>query len=348
MARRLAFQLLLAAATLLAAEGALRLAGFHPLTPNDYRLESTPSFFLALHPHRGFALRPGEFTVRIRPEVEGGLTFHPRHLPDSTRYTPGAPPPGDSLPTIRVYGCSFSYGMGVEDRAAWPARLQQTPGTSSRVENRAVPGHGTVQAWQDLRADPPGAGDLVIVAYSALMHDPRNAMTRAQRRLWTEAFQTPEGQAADLLARARFPFVREGNGRNVEDGLHIDYLPMDALGRPWPGAHRSALVHLAETAAGNLTDRPAEAAAVSLGLLLDMNRIASRQGARLFVAGITNDPPTANRLRALRERGVDVADLSVDLAEPAYNLLPQDGHPSPAAHAVYAERIADALRAVTR
>ena len=96
---------------------------------------------------------------RVVPFPEEGSEFHVHTDPHGLR---GAGPP-PSGPWTLALGCSTTFGWGVEDEEAWPARLAALTGRS--VVNGGVPGWSTeqarrgVQRWLDL------GPDQLILAY---------------------------------------------------------------------------------------------------------------------------------------------------------------------------------------
>lgn len=66
------------------------------------------------------------------------------------RRVPGAPSGG---PIVEVLGDSFTFGNGVEDADAYPARLQQELGPRVAVRNRAIRELATAMARAPRRND---------------------------------------------------------------------------------------------------------------------------------------------------------------------------------------------------
>lgn len=118
--------------------------------PRD-RLESILEIF-ELHPTRLWALRPDLDTTfqgaPLRTDSRGA------------RVVPGQPGGG----SIACLGDSLTFGWGVGDGEAWPARLQERIGRP--VRNLAVPGY---TSWQGLRVLEeealPSRPEVVLVSY---------------------------------------------------------------------------------------------------------------------------------------------------------------------------------------
>lgn len=106
----------------------------------------------------GFAHRPGA-RVRAVREVEGSVTYDVVYTigSDGLRVTPPAP---GGRPVV-FFGCSYTFGDGVDDDETLPARLAVALGGRADVVNRAVGGYGPHQMLRALETGraplPPGA-----------------------------------------------------------------------------------------------------------------------------------------------------------------------------------------------
>ncbi|MEL6255440.1 MAG: hypothetical protein AAFR87_25765, partial [Bacteroidota bacterium] len=128
-------------------EIALRILQYEPYRQVNFLIKSSPSHCLIPHPYLGFALNPGSFEVQINQ----AKPYQVRHGSDSLRITHPSPLP-DSLPEIFLLGCSYTYGMGVNDEDSFPYLLQEAFPTY-RVKNFGVPGFGSVQSYLQLKAE---------------------------------------------------------------------------------------------------------------------------------------------------------------------------------------------------
>jgi hypothetical protein len=85
-----------------------------------------------------------------------GTTGRHRNIDFDVRYTIDEdgcrkiPAPENSVGTIDILGCSYTFGHGVEDDECYPAVLASRYWTRYRVKNHAVVGWGTTQAYSTL------------------------------------------------------------------------------------------------------------------------------------------------------------------------------------------------------
>ena len=317
---------LVAASTVVAlvlAEGGLRLAGFQPWQAETAppHVEPGGSLFVP-HATRGYALRPGRYTVTL----PSGLVFRAHHT-EHARATSAADTSAAGGPTIWIFGCSWTYGWALDDAETFAWQLQERL-PAHRVVNFGVPGYSNVQslfhAREALAQLPPP--DVLVLAYASF-HDARNTFARSRRKLLSHG---------PSLAAARVPRARIGEAaplRYAHVPLGYESLPLIT---------RSALANLIDDAANALEERALQSREVSRRVVTTFAEEARRHGARFVLAGLTDDPTTAAMLAFAAEQGLPAVDVSVDLRQPGF-VMPYYPHPSGRANARYAAALADFL-----
>ncbi|RMG16081.1 MAG: hypothetical protein D6731_06875 [Planctomycetota bacterium] len=271
---------------------------------------------------RGWRLRPGRYEVP--PFSERGRPYRVTVLPGGRRWT--GEPTGRRRPRLAVLGGSYTFGAGVDDGESYPARLQQLL-PSVEVDNYGVNGYGTVQCLATLRRVLRGARPPRWVLYGFLAwHEERNV--GSARWLAMLAWNGPGVST---------PYATLG-----PEGLRLH--PPEAY-RLWPLQRASALVNAVQqtVAARQTAQRVAQAAAVTVELVLQMNALCRAQGVDFRVVFLLVPPERQRAYRSTFEaQGLRCIDANHPLG-PAWS-LPGDPHPNARLHAWYAERIADALR----
>lgn len=131
---------LVAVLFLLACEGGLRLIG----VPDPGLYAGDPAWLWTLRPGLDRAVPGPDGPFRVRTNAQG---------------LRGPPPPAEG-PWTLVLGCSTSFGWGVAEEEAWPARLAASLGEP--VVNGGVPGWSTEQAVR-------GAGDWLAAGPSRVI-----------------------------------------------------------------------------------------------------------------------------------------------------------------------------------
>lgn len=227
----------------------------------------------------GWVNSPDDATYHFVSRGRRGTTDAVYHLHGGFRDSSAVPANG---PIIIAAGCSFTFGMGVNDEDTWPWMVQaQTPGY--RIVNAATSAYGVGQAL--MRADwviahEPGKVRAVMLAFG----DFQVERDRADQR-----------DLLSLYPLSRPRFVESGSGVRREGSVRF--------WTPGPVIERSALAmaivnHVAEI--GNKTPSLDDAAEIDARLIEDF---AARSRAHNIAFGVIVLPhgsdtgPLSTRIR---------------------------------------------------
>lgn len=315
--------------TLAVGEVGLRAVGFRPWrleSPNIVEVEPGGRYYTN-DETLGFALLPGKYKVTL----QDGYSFETTHLPSAQRAT--SPLGSDDVETPReeiwIFGCSFAYGFSLNDDETFPWLLQERF-PEYRILNFGVTGYGTLHSYiQFLDALVERRAPKAVVIVYASFHDVRNTLSRKRRKL-----VAPYAKLVDFS----LPYTVI----DAEDNM--GYLVGEVEYREVPLMRYSALVHFLERAYNKVTYSSSGGRAITERIVREMNELSEREGAELFVAGITGDPMTADALDRFEKIGIDTVDISVDLSIPEHTNLPRAAHPSALANRQYASKLESFLR----
>lgn len=329
-----------AAIALPAAEIGLRLVGLGPLRPASGVVTISPPGMFRADEECGYAYVPGEYrfdfhsgyacTATIGP---GGrrVTSPPDSLAGSTTSLVGEPAAADMRPEIWLFGCSYTFGYSVNDAETYAWRLQERF-PENHVVNFAVDGYGTIQSLVQLQRElATGRRPRVAVLAYADFHDVRSIGARQHLK---------NLKTAGKLADAQIPIGEIDSSGELE----LRYRPMAIT--PFPLIGVSALAHTLERAYNSVDAKLRGGEEVGAAAIAAMSDACREAEVPFVLAGLTDAPRTAARLQAARDRGDVATSIYVDTSRPEYNNLPHDGHPSAAAHAIYAEKLAAALEPI--
>lgn len=310
------------------AEFGLRLAGYRsiPDFASWYVLVQPGGKMFMTHPTLGYRHLPGEFNVTFFD----GYSFHATHLSNTLRAThPIQSIQGnDSRPEVWIFGCSFTYGFGINDEETYPWLLQeQFPLVA--VSNFGVSGYGTVQSLiQFQEAIQQGhTPQLAILAYGSF-HDERNILSRERRNSIA---------SQNRLGLLFHPYARLDSAS--PDGLRFGMGTVFYY--RFPLAHDSAFIALLDKAYGRVQERWLKDHEVSRRLIRKFAAITQQHGTKFIVAGINADEATHNMLVFCKKEGILAIDIAVDLTLRKYNVTEWDPHPNALANREYADRLAD-------
>jgi hypothetical protein len=313
---------------LIGAEISLRANGIKPWPDTRGKPVVTPGGKLtAQHPLLGYSHLPGAYTVTL----PSGFSYQATHLPNGLRITHPLETYGRNKlkREIWIFGCSFTYGLALNDSQTYPWLLQEHF-PEYEVVNFGVEGYGTVhsaiQLKEALKAANPAA---VILAYAGF-HDERNTFSRTRRKLFTRW---------NSLGPLSQPYAWLDAGNSLHFGFG------EVWYREFPLAAVSSAALLMDMKYDELEGRFFRSHEVAEALVLYMAELAKTHGAKFFVAGIDRSAAAEQMLKFVRGRGISAIDISVDLKDSENNSGPHDAlHPSALAARRYADRLEEFLR----
>lgn len=327
--RKLAYTAVIGSVALLAlfavGEVGLRLAGRKPLAREraDIRVEPGGRLF---QPDAvlGYKNIPGSFDITLGGEYK----FHVTNLESTYRATHDGPT-DPAKAQVWVLGDSITYGWSVNDEDTYVWRLQREF-PSYEFVNFGLNGYGTIHSLLQIRqALAAGLKPAFVIVTYASFHGERNTLTRARRR----ALIPWEGLGA----------LNQPYGRLDSRG-ELEILNGSAAFSELPLERYSALIAMISARYDSLEQRYSGSHEVSKAAIRAMSRDLGGRGIPLVVATVTSDPETEDMRRFCSTNGISSTDISVDYSARELNNLPYDGHPNAAAHKLYAERLATAIR----
>ncbi|MCB9283191.1 MAG: hypothetical protein H6563_03885 [Lewinellaceae bacterium] len=313
------------------AELGLRLLGFTGLHP--YTVVSSPTNCLRPSEEMGFELNPGAFSVVINENLRYSAT----HLDCGwgTVRTTGRPlASSDSL--ILLTGCSFTYGMGVDDSLTYPFRLQALF-PDHTIVNAAVPAHGTLQTL--LLLDwllKSGVRPARLIYHYISLHEDRNILGRSFQQLL--ARESRVGSNSDELPKlpleAYFPYGKIDQQGN----LTIQHSRPEARNLLASLRSYSALVNQLEFLYTRVCSSKMRAEKVTEAAL---SAIAERcqQESIPFTVAILEENADHHLRRFCRQKSIPFLDLTLDYSDESLLNLPYDSHPNAKAHGLWAAKM---------
>ncbi len=218
---------LIVAIALAAAEGALRLkARLLPKPPQPVLLQSGKGMLF----HEGVLGRAltRDSTVRLSARLDERLLYDVSAKTDSAgrRVTPCDCPPGEDVRIAAFFGCSMTFGQGVEDHETLPARFC-AHNAGWQAHNYGVSGYGPQHMWLHickLKALKEFSGRTGVVVYSYIDHHLQRLVgAHAVVSIWNDSL----------------PWLEVENGRIVHCGTFWERSPLMAFyyRHIRPGAH---------------------------------------------------------------------------------------------------------------
>ena len=311
-------------------EIAARLIGWTPYQNTDYKVQVSPGFWLVGDSLLGLQLNPGVYGLALNKTVHFSVT----HAENKVRELVAPQPKGGDEVSNEVYmfGCSFTYGYGVNDYEVFTNLLQEKH-PKSRFTNYAVPGYGTVQPLIQLeqKIEEGKAPSHAILVYSKVHHE-RNALSNSYRRALRIGFSRSNKDVDGVMRDARIPY-------RILTDKKVYYSPWNELYSHWAGRERFAVVHALQSTLEKEIDEVEQMQIT--GTLL--NEFIQLCRANTIVPVIVNLDDKEFDLIAL-EGKPKVINIGFDFTDPKLTNLPHDIHPNAAGHQLIATKIDNILQ----
>lgn len=313
----------------------LLVLGYSPYINDSYSIQSTPNLILMGHPKLGLCLNPGEYGVTINK----GLHYFATHTNDSLRFVPNQPLIYDS--SIFMFGCSYTYGMGVNDDKTFSSILQKNK-PSYKILNYGVPGYGTVQTYLQIkeliRSKSIKKSDLVIINYISF-HNQRNALTPEYRKQLKIGYERSNKRIKSHMKNASFPYINYENKSFTFETCNWSEVYDDLVGR-----ETFASINLLQNVIDNTKTKKIPEKEISLFLFNQINTLLKENNILLIVNGLSNNSETEFFLNDLKKYDIKTISSPINLKDTVYNNFPYDEHPNIKAHDLIANQIYKKLK----
>ena len=316
---------------LLTCEIVLRVLGYKAYQQMDVPFTDCGRSFIKADPYLGFSYRPGHFNCAVN-----GLPFTLTQEADSSRATSNSPT-CDS-PVIYLHGCSLTWGHGLCDSATMGWKLQHLI-SHGCVKNFGIGAGSNVQSYLLLKRSilDHQIPDIVVLNYTTYHHT-RNCLTWPWRRLWMTilAHERPTDNSWNNIT---IPYARINNN----DQLEIRYMTESELQRGVPFKEYSVVFNLLNEAYQKFRDRDVNETIITESIIKEMAALCAEHHIRFIVTEIIKDKLADRVISDLKDRDIEVGDISVDITNNKYNLKPYDGHPNEKANDIYAQKLLQIL-----
>lgn len=313
-------------------EVGLRLFGLGAFSPPEIKFVSNPPLCFRPDSTLGIALNTGTFEVTLGDSLKYTATHDALGNRTTGDIVPGSTGP---RPRVHFYGCSYTYGMGVDDDATYPYLLQQEHRHLQMV-NRAAPGYGQVQMFQQLHQDIASGNKPAIAVFNYMdFHDERNTMNAQYRqKVWIGYNHRSHSENFDG-SKAIYPYAVMGEG----GGLEFRKIDAASAYSPMPLRNFSAIMNQLGTSLDmSGVDTVAENI-LSMFLLQEIVVLCHEHEIYPVFTYMIDDEHHNTMSSYCESMGFVVQDVSVDFSDKTNTNLPYDDHPSPQAHKLIAEKL---------
>ncbi len=314
------------------AELALRIIGHQPFNRIEYSISSKPINYLLPSDSLGIVLSPGQFTVTMNDSLVYAATHSKKGL--RTGHSNNT-----NKNKIAIFGCSYTYGLGINDQEVVSAQLNAMNHKMS-FYNYAVPGYGTVQGFYQLKAliENHNAPDLAIFTFASF-HVERNVMAPNYRKHLKIGYARAEPKQQVKMNAASFPYITIHNGN-----LAYKKVKWPEMYQNYWGREKSVLIDYLQSNIDKGKNNALRPQTSTLLLFEAIHELCEKHQIGLLVAGIDQHPITKEILDQLQQRQINTLDLMLPLENKEFNNAPYDTHPNKHAHQIYAQKINTAVK----
>ncbi len=305
-------------------EVGLRLIGFdYPQLPQRSFIVKPDEPFFIPHERYGFAMSPGKFEINQDDQLKWTSTQN------ENGYRITSDVSDTARPEIWIFGCSFTYGWGVDDDETYPWLLQEAL-PEYTIKNYGVGAYGTLQSYYQLKdeLEKGKKPELIVLAYLPF-HDQRNTASR----FWIRAISTHK-----KLLNLQYPYARL-----EKDSLKYAYTTLSY--QSVPGSSWSCASGFMEVMYNKWQDRSCKNSHVTRHLLKQISDDCTNANIPLVLCGLDSYPRAVDHLEKMNSSGLETLNIGLDLVSPEYTFLPVDPHPNQVAHRYYAKELTDFLKA---
>ncbi len=326
MKRKLRNILVVVLLTLPCAEIAVRILGWKPYKNSDYAVEVTPKYWLSGDSLLGFLPNTGSYDITLNDAIHFSVTHDA-----SNRRTIVAPKGED---TVIVFGCSFTYGYGVNDDDIFVNQLQKHFPEQHYI-NYAVPGYGTAQALIQLQTliDKGKIPDKAMLVFSEV-HPERNALAKSYRQALKIGFSHSNEAVEDIMKNARIPY-------RVLGSESMKFCEWETLYSHWPGRESFALVHALQTTFQRGMEEEAMVA-ITAEMLDDFVALCIENKIEPIVVNL-DDRKFNDHYPDITKEKTTLIHVGFDFHDPKITLYPHDTHPNIQGHTEISKKIQIAL-----
>jgi len=292
----------------------LRALGFKPYQYQEFSLSSDPPYHIIADTVFGFNITPGIFKINCN-----GVIYEATHLTSSLRQTI---PETKSSIKHGFFGCSYTYGWGVNDSETFCSLLQKE--SEAQIINFAKPGYGTIQGYYQLRNHINQGGLLNSANFIFCdFHSERNVLSPSYSTTILEGLS----KSQKLSSKARFPVAEL-----KEEKLNFRSTPIDQLYKFLPLREESAIINAFQTGYENFVHEPEQEDLISLLIFEEIASFCLKNNIQLNIFGITKSERTNKIINKLKEKGINAYYIPVNFKDSKFSHLPLDSHPNKAGH----------------
>ena len=304
-------------------EISFRIIGFSPIVLNQ-KVVCKPEIAYSTD-SLGITLKKGKYKININGCVEYNAT----HNSEGRRITSMKPVISNNK--IFIFGCSFTYGVGVNDAETYPFLLQNRL-QHYEVYNFSIPGSGTIHSYLKLKKClEKGERPKIVVLTYATFHEERNQLTRSFESKLYDGMKLHEGF---VLPKYYYPRCTIKN-----NSIAVERVDIVQEFQPIPFVNYSAIATFVDQIWDNIGFKKTDGFPVSKMLFKDFQKLAKQFHFKLIIADVAYNEKSKDIEAFCSKNNLSYVNISPDYSKGGYTLAPCDYHPNQSAHLIYARKL---------
>lgn len=305
-----------------------RILGFSPVVFNQ-KIVCKPEIAYSTD-SLGIALKKGSYKININGCVEYNAT----HNSEGRRVTSRIPV--ISKDKIFIFGCSFAYGVGVNDQETFPFLLQNLL-QNYEVDNFSIPGSGTIHSYLKLKKSlESGQRPKIVVLSYATFQEERNQLTRSFESKLYDGMKLHDGF---VLSKYYYPRCIINN-----DSIAVECVDIVQEFQPIPFVNYSAIATFVDQTWNKLDYKKTDGFPVSEVFFKKMNTLAKQYHFKLIIADVSYNEKSNEIDSFCKKNNLKYLNISPDYSKGDYSLAPCDFHPNQRAHQIYAQKLYEYIK----
>lgn len=240
------------------------------------------------------------------------------------------------LSTDYYYGCSFTFGHGLNDQETFPWILQKE-NPHLKIKNFGVEGTGVLYAYLHLiNLSKELVPDRLFYVYASFQN-----IRSTNSLIWQKQLFSLTNNGGEIFSLSKGGEKNYPRARLTTEGLKISYDNIFSEYSEKSIFQKLRITNIAENFCFQFKERSFyKSQEVNFLLLLKIKQICDKNKCEFIVLGIDNDEATREMLKSLTNAGINTLDISFDYHNEKY-LLIDKFHPNAAANFEFFERIND-------
>jgi hypothetical protein len=246
----------------------------------------------------------------------------------------------NKIPDINIYGCSFTFGLGLNDTSTQSYFLQKMI-PNYNINNFGQPGYGMCDIYYKIKRTLDSNTKIIIINYAHFLTD-RLPGSRYDTKIKNSTITTDLKEY--LKKNVVITIFDIGNSHSLID-KQVPFPIYNLI----PFQNISASINLIDDLYNNSYERKKlNKIEYTYLILKEINKLCIEKKIKLIVTNINDYKKTKSDLEYFKRIGFQIVNLGVNTDDKKYNLYPFDTHPNELANKLFANRLLSNISSIIK